>query len=90
MVSRSSLISLDVLDVILNPSVAVVDVCVCVCFFLIDPKVLARFKTLLFSPCTYLSFLACCFPNGSFSSFFLPEKICWAGLTISATYLSLK
>ena len=33
MVSRSSLMSLDVLDVMLNPSVAVVDVCVCVCFF---------------------------------------------------------
>lgn len=28
MVSRSSLMSLDVLDVMLNPSVAVVDVCV--------------------------------------------------------------
>ena len=34
--------SLDVLDVMLNPSVAVVDVCVCVCvFFLID---LSAFK----------------------------------------------
>lgn len=35
MVSRSSLMSLDVLDVMLNPSVAVVDVyvCVCVCIF---------------------------------------------------------
>ena len=33
MVSRSSLMSLDVLDVMLNPSVVVVDVCVCVCIF---------------------------------------------------------
>ena len=40
MVSRSSLMSLDVLDVMLNPSVAVVDVCECI-FFLID---LSAFK----------------------------------------------
>lgn len=33
MVSRSSLMSLDVLDVMLNSSVAVVDVYVCVCIF---------------------------------------------------------
>lgn len=33
MVSRSSLMSLDLLDVMLNPSVAVVDVYVCVCIF---------------------------------------------------------
>lgn len=35
MVSRSSLMSLDVLDVMLNPSVVVVDVCVsmCVCVY---------------------------------------------------------
>ena len=51
MVSRSSLISLDVLDVILNPSVAVVDVCVCVCFFLID---LSAFKHWwVFDPVNY-------------------------------------
>lgn len=33
MVSRSSLMSLDVLDVMLNPSVVVVDVYVCLVFF---------------------------------------------------------
>ena len=33
MVSRSSVMSLDVLDVMLNPSVAVVDVCVYVYIF---------------------------------------------------------